>query len=62
MIIIVIITRYLFTWNGTSILSVQVDLLLGNFSLTSSNSSAALSQYFTVSCAHICLLLHIFVF
>ena len=41
-------TRYLFTWNGTNLLSVKVDILLGNLTLPSLYSSDALSQYFKV--------------
>ena len=43
------IIRYLFTWSGTSLTSVKVDILLANLSLPSLNSSTALSQYFKVS-------------
>lgn len=49
---IVMEARYLFTWNGTSLLSVKVDILLANLSLPSENSSDALSQYFKVAFQH----------
>jgi len=49
---IVLEARYLFTWSGTSLTSVKVDILLANLSLPSLNSSTALSQYFKVAFQH----------